>query len=73
MAAIDAAIMTAKMFIGMPTMIILNTIKGIGVSWAVAAGATATTSNHNMPVSKEQWQQALKELSQVTEGVPEHV
>ena len=71
--AVDGAILAAKKLTGKPTMIILHTIKGKGVSWAVLAGATATTSNHNMPVSKEQWQQALKELSKVAEEVPSHV
>jgi hypothetical protein len=45
-------------------MIILHTVKGKGVSFAVAAGATPTTSNHNMPVSPEQWRQALEELKE---------
>jgi transketolase len=59
---IDAAIARAKQFKGKPGMIILNTIKGKGVSFAEAAGATPTTCNHNMPVSAEQWRQALEEL-----------
>jgi hypothetical protein len=45
-------------------MIILNTVKGKGVSFAEAAGATPTTCNHNMPVSPEQWRQALEELKE---------
>jgi transketolase len=61
---IDAAIVRAKSCQGKPSMIILNTIKGKGVSFAVAAGATPTTSNHNMPVSPEQWRQALEELKE---------
>jgi transketolase len=61
---IDAAIVRAKSCQGKPSMIILNTIKGKGVSFAVAAGATPTTSNHNMPVSPEQWRQALDELKE---------
>jgi transketolase len=67
--AVDDAIATAKSLIGKPTMIILHTVKGKGVSWAVLAGATPTTSNHNMPVTKEMWQQALRELSEVPENV----
>jgi transketolase len=67
--AVDDAILTAKSLTGKPTMIILHTVKGQGVSWAIKAGATPTSSNHNMPVTKEQWQQALKELSEV----PAHV
>lgn len=41
-----------------PTMIILDTIKGKGISFVEAAGA----GNHNMPVTKEQWQKGLDEL-----------
>jgi transketolase len=62
--AIDAAIVRAKGCRGRPSMIILHTIKGKGVSFVVAAGATPTTSNHNMPVSPEQWRQALEELKE---------
>jgi transketolase len=61
---IDAAIVQAKTCQGKPSMIILNTIKGKGVSFAVAAGATPKTSNHNMPVSPAQWRQALEELKE---------
>ncbi|MBA4424240.1 MAG: transketolase, partial [Syntrophus sp. (in: bacteria)] len=61
---IDEAIVRAKTCQGKPSMIILNTIKGKGVSFVVAAGATPTTSNHNMPVSPEQWRQALEELKE---------
>jgi transketolase len=39
-------------------MIILNTIKGKGVSFVEAMGV----KNHNMPVTEEQRLQALKEL-----------
>jgi transketolase len=61
-AEIDEAIIRAKDCKGKPGMIILNTIKGKGVSFAEAAGATPTTSNHNMLVTPEQWRQALEEL-----------
>jgi transketolase len=59
-AEIDEAIVRAKTCQGKPSMIILNTIKGKGVSFAVAAGATPKTSNHNMPLSPEQLEE-LKE------------
>lgn len=55
---IDEAIIKAKNSKGKPTMIILNTIKGQGVSFVVEKGA----GNHNMPISKEQMIEALKEL-----------
>ena len=55
---IDEAIIKAKNSEGKPTMIILNTIKGKGVSFIVAKGA----ANHNMPITKEQMIKALKEL-----------
>jgi transketolase len=61
---IDAAIVRAKDCQRRPSMIILHTVKGRGVSFAVAAGATPTTSNHNMPVSPEQRHQALEELNE---------
>lgn len=67
--AVDDAITAAKSLTGKPTMIILHTVKGQGISWAVRAGATPTSSNHNMPVTKEQWQQALAELSEVVDHV----
>jgi hypothetical protein len=40
-------------------MIVLNTIKGKGVSFAEAAKA----NSHSMPVSKEALEEAIKELS----------
>ena len=55
---VDDAVTRAKTLTGKPTMIINNTVKGKGVSFAEAAG----TGSHNMPVSKEQWQLALAEL-----------
>lgn len=42
-----------------PTMIILNTIKGCGISFAEKAG----TANHSMPVTKEMFEEGMKELS----------
>lgn len=50
----------AKKSVGKPTMIILNTVKGRGVSFTEALGS----ANHNMPVTKEQWLKALDELKQ---------
>lgn len=61
---IDAAIARAKESRGKPSIIILNTVKGKGVSFAEAAGSTPTTCNHNMPVSPEQWRRALEELEE---------
>lgn len=55
---IDNAICEAKKSIDKPTMIILKTIKGKGVSFVEAAGF----ANHNMNISQEQRLQALKEL-----------
>lgn len=55
---IDTAIENAKKSMDKPTMIILNTIKGKGVSFVEAAGV----KNHNMPVTEEQRLHGLKEL-----------
>lgn len=52
------AVMEAKTSTDRPTMIILNTIKGKGVSFIEAAGV----KNHSMPITEEQRLQALKEL-----------
>ncbi len=56
--AIEEAIAKAKAQKGHPSMIVLDTVKGKGVSFIEAAGAT----NHNMPISAEQRAQALAEL-----------
>lgn len=56
--AIYHAVMDAKKNTGTPSMILLNTVKGKGVSFVEAAGV----KNHNMPITKEQKAQALKEL-----------
>lgn len=56
---IIATIEKAKTVKGMPHMIVLNTIKGKGVSFAEAAKA----NSHSMPVSKEALEEAIKELS----------
>ncbi|MDD3842912.1 MAG: thiamine pyrophosphate-dependent enzyme, partial [Candidatus Izemoplasmatales bacterium] len=55
---IDEAVIKAKTSRSKPTMILLNTIKGKGVSFIENAGY----ANHNMPLSKDQVDQALKEL-----------
>lgn len=55
---IDEAVIKAKTSRSKPTMILLNTIKGKGVSFIENAGY----ANHNMPLSKDQVNQALKEL-----------
>lgn len=58
-AQIDSAIEKAKECRGKPTMIILNTIKGLGASFAIRAGY----GNHSMPVTQEMLQEALQELA----------
>jgi len=58
---VDGSITKAKTFAyksGKPTMIILNTVKGKGVSFIEAAKA----ANHNMNLTKEQVGAALAEL-----------
>lgn len=57
-AAIFNAIREAKKSHGKPSMIVLNTIKGKGVSFIEAMGS----KNHSMPVSEEQRIKALEEL-----------
>ncbi len=54
---IDAAISLAK-FSDKPSMIILNTIKGKGISFAENAG----TGNHSMTITTEMMNQGLAEL-----------
>lgn len=56
---INEAVQQAKNRNGKPTMILLRTIKGKGVSFVEAAGVGC----HNMPITNEQRLQALKELS----------
>lgn len=55
---IDQAITNAKQNKGMPSMIILNTIKGKGVSFV----EKELVNNHSMPISSEQLAKALEEL-----------
>ncbi len=54
---IDQAITKAKNA-DKPSMIILNTVKGKGISFAEFAGV----GNHSMPISKEQMEEGLLEL-----------
>lgn len=56
--AIDKAITDAKTVSGKPKMIILNTVKGKGVSFVENAGV----GSHSMPISKEQHDVAVKEI-----------
>ena len=56
--AISAAIDRAKAKKGKPSMIILDTIKGKGVSFAEAAGSAC----HSMSLPKEKVEAALAEL-----------
>jgi len=56
--AIDAAIHNAKVRKGKPSMIILDTHKGKGVSFL----EKSWRDNHNMSVSPEQHKQAMEEL-----------
>lgn len=49
----------AKLSVNKPTMIILNTTKGKGISFIEAAGV----ANHNMKINAEQLKMALKELA----------
>lgn len=55
---IDETIATAKNIKNKPHMIILNTIKGKGVSFI----ESAPSKNHSMPITKEDLEKALKEL-----------
>lgn len=57
-AAISKAIDAAKTVKGKPHMIIMDTVKGKGVSFIEAAGV----GNHSMPLSKEDVERALAEL-----------
>lgn len=58
---IDAAIEHAKTSIDKPTMILLNTLKGKGVSFI----EETWRNNHNVNLSPEQRKQALEELKEV--------
>jgi len=56
---IDAAITLAKAYKNKPSMIILNTVKGKGVSFVVSQGA----GNHNMPFGEKEKDLAFMELN----------
>jgi transketolase len=56
--AIEAAITTAKSVKGKPSMIIMDTIKGKG-----CACAEGLLSSHNMPITKEQLEEAIHVLN----------
>jgi transketolase len=55
---ISDAITAAKKSSNKPSMIILNTVKGKGISFVEEMGV----KNHNTTISKEQMEEALKEL-----------
>lgn len=57
-AALDAVIAQAKRSEGRPTMIILDTVKGKGCTFA-----EGNIGNHNMNVSREQMEEALAALN----------
>lgn len=60
---IDKAICSAKQS-NLPSMIILNTIKGYGLKFAVEAGI----SNHSMTITNEMFKEGLKELEDNSNG-----
>ena len=64
MTAVDAALTAAKQTKGKPTVIILNTTKGCGVSFAENQAAW----HHKVP-TEEQYHQALAELKQKKEAL----
>lgn len=58
--AIDAALTAAEQHQGQPSMIIMRTKKGHGVSFIEAAGV----ANHSMPVTPEQVEAGIAELNE---------
>lgn len=56
--AIGHAVDNAKAAVGQPSMILLDTVKGKGISFAIQAGPGC----HSMSVSAEQYAQAVREL-----------
>ena len=64
MDAVDAAITEAKLTKGKPTVIILNTTKGCGVSFMENQAVW-----HHKTLSEEQYHLALKELKQRKESL----
>lgn len=61
--AILEAIDNAKAVKGMPSMIIMNTIKGKGAYFA-----EGLVGSHNMPVSEEQYKEAIRRLDEREDG-----
>lgn len=57
---VSSAVSAAKKNLGSgkPTMVILNTVKGCGVSFIVEKGA----GNHNMNLSETEAEEAIKEV-----------
>lgn len=55
---LDAALQSAKDNVGSPTVVIMDTVKGKGVSFVEAMNGI----NHNIPITAEQHAQALAEL-----------
>ena len=62
--AIYKAIQNAKAQGKAPSMIVLNTAKGKGISWA-----ELKPGNHNMPVSRELMEETIAELQSVLESI----
>ena len=58
--ALKNAVMLAKNISGRPSMIIMDTIKGKGASFA-----ENKLSSHNMPVSEEMWKKAVEEIEEL--------
>lgn len=56
--AIDKAIIEAKAYVGKPKMIIMNTVKGKGVSYV----ENALVGSHSMNITPELRQQGIKEI-----------
>lgn len=55
---IDKALALAKKNKGKPSLIVLNTVKGKGIKFV----EEATTSNHSMPITKEELEEVEREL-----------
>ncbi len=62
------SIMSAKSQTERPTMIILNTIKGKGADFC-----EGKLSNHNMPVTEEQWKSAVEKLKKEIDKLTKEV
>lgn len=62
--AIYGAIENAKQQDAGPSMIVLNTVKGKGISWA-----EGKPGNHNMPVTKAQMDETIVELKKALDAI----